>query len=173
MRVLIDDEQGLLTMRRLWPWRRILARSAAARLDSALARGAPPEASVSLAARAARLTSTPFRRDLAASLRRILLAVGEPGEPGLPGLPVAARSPFGAARPVRVPLRPAPISRSAPLLADLVGRLLEPGPVPVRGVAMVTELLADGAGPLYRDADPHTASDLTVLAARAVDALTW
>src|SRR5579864_302455 len=118
MHVLIGDEQGLLTMRRLWPWQRILARSAAARLDSALARGAPPEASVSLAARAARLTSTPFRRDLAASLRRILLAAGEPGEPGLPGLPglpVAARSPFGAARPVRVPLRPAPISRSAPL----------------------------------------------------------
>jgi len=170
MHVLIDDEQGLLTMRRLWPWRRILARSAAARLDSALARGAPPEASVSLAARAARLTSTPFRRDLAASLRRILLAVGEPGEPGEP---VAARSPFGAARPVRVPLRPAPISRSAPLLADLASRLLEPGPVPVRGVAMVTELLADGTGPLYRDADPHAAGDLTVLAARAVDALTW
>ena len=167
MHVLVDDEQGLLTMRRLWPWQRILARSAAGRLDSALARGAPPEASVSLAARAARLTSTPFRRDLAASLRRILLAVGEPG------LPVAARSPLGAARPVRVPLRPAPISGSAPLLADLASRLLEPGPVPVRGVAMVTELLADGAGPLYRDTDPHTAGDLTVLAARAVDALTW
>ena len=170
MHVLIDDEQGLLTVRRLWLWQRILARSAAARLDSALARGAPPEASVSLAARAARLTSTPFRRDLAASLRRILLAVGEPGLPGLPGLPVAARSPFGAARPVRVPLRPAPISRSAPLLADLASRLLEPGPVPVRGVAMVTELLADGAGPLSRDG---AAGDLTALAARAVDALTW
>ena len=68
MHVLIDDNQGRLTMRRLWPWQRILARSAAARLDSALARGAPPEASVSLAARAARLTSTPCRRDLAASL---------------------------------------------------------------------------------------------------------
>jgi hypothetical protein len=92
MHVLIDDQHGLLTMRRLWPW------------------------------------------------QRILLAVGEPG------LPAAARPPFGAARPVRVPLRPAPISGSAPLLAELASRLLEPGPVPVRGVAMVTELLADGAG---------------------------
>jgi len=61
MHVLIDDKQGLLTMRRLWPWQRILARSAAGRLDSALARGAPPEASVSLAARAARLTSMSCR----------------------------------------------------------------------------------------------------------------
>lgn len=80
MHVLIDDGQGLLTMRRLWPWQRILARSAAARLDSALARGAPPK------------------------------------------------------------------------------------------VALVTELLVDGTGPLYRKA---AAGDLTVLAARAVDTLTW
>jgi hypothetical protein len=49
-------------------------------------------------------------------------------------------------------------------------RLLEPGPVPVAGVAMVTELLADGAGPLYRDA---ATDDLGVLAARAAAALTW
>jgi hypothetical protein len=164
MHVLLDDDRGGLTARRLWPWERVLARSQAARLDRELAEGASPEANATLAARAARLTSTPFRRDLAASLRRILLAVGKPG------LPAAARPPFGAARPVRVPLRPAPISGSAPLLGELASRLLAPGPVPVRGVAMVTELLADGTGPLYRET---AAGDLTVLAARAVDALTW
>ena len=123
-----------------------------------------PEASAGLAARATRLTSTGFRRDLAASLRRILVAAGEPA------LPVAARSPLGVARPLRVPLRSARISQSAPLLTELASRLLEPGPVPVAGVAMVTELLADGTGPLYRDAADD---DLAVLVTRAAVALTW
>jgi hypothetical protein len=35
---------------------------------------------------------------------------------------------------------------------------------------LVTELLADGAGPLYREA---ATDDLAALAARAADALTW
>jgi hypothetical protein len=74
------------------------------------------------------------------------------------------------ARPLRIPLRSAHISQSAPLLAELASRLLEPGPVPVAGVAMVTELLADGAGPLYRDAGHD---DLAVLAARAAATLAW
>ena len=164
MHVLLDDDRGRLTLRRLRPWQRVLVHGAAARLDRALADGARPEASTSLAARATRLTSTEFRRDLAASLRRILVAAGEPA------LPVAARAPLGVARPLRIPLRSARISQSAPLLAELAGRLLEPGPVPVRGVAMVSELLADGAGPLYRDA---ATDDLAVLAARAAAALTW
>ena len=164
MHVLVSDDRGRLTLRRLWPWQRVLAQRATARLDRALAAGARPEASAGLAARATRLTSTGFRRDLAASLRRILVAAGEPA------LPAAARSPLGVARPLRVPLRSARISQSAPLLAELASRLLEPGPVPVAGVAMVTELLADGAGPLYRDAADD---DLAVLATRAAFALSW
>jgi hypothetical protein len=164
MHVLLHDDQGRLALRRLWPWQRLLVGGAPARLDHALAEGASPEESASLAARATRLTSTEFRHDLAASLRRILVATGEPV------LPVAARSPLGAARLVRVPLRSARIHRCAPLLAELANRLLEPGPVPVRGVAMVTEMLADGTGPLYRDA---ARDDLAVLAGRAADALAW
>src|SRR5580658_3246849 len=164
MHVLLHDDQGHLALRRLRPWQRLLVRGAPARLDHALAEGASPEESASLAARATRLTSTEFRHDLAASLRRILIATGEPA------LPVAARSPLRAARPVRVPLRATRIHRSAPLLAELASRLLEPGPVPVRGVAMVTEMLADGTGPLYRDA---ARDDLAVLAGRAADALAW
>ena len=112
--------------------------------------------------RAARLTSTAFRRDLAASLRRILATSGQP---------VAVRAPgLGAARPLRVPVRTARISLATPWLAELASRMLEPGPVPVRGVAMVTLLLADGTGPLYREA---SRADLGVLAQRAVLALTW
>jgi len=41
------------------------------------------------------------------------------------------------------------VRQSAPQLAALASRLVEPGPVPVRGVAMVSGLLADGTGPLY------------------------
>jgi hypothetical protein len=171
MHVLVNDDRGGLILCRLWPWQRVLAQHATARLDRALAAGTRPEASAGLAARATRLTSTGFRRDLAASLRRILVAAGEPALPVAARSPLGvARSPLGVARPLRVPLRSARISQSAPLLADLASRLLEPGPVPVAGVAMVTELLADGTGPLYRDAADD---DLAVLATQAAVALTW
>ena len=160
MHVLLDDDRGGLTARRLWPWERVLARGQAARLDRELAEGASPEANATLAARAARLTSTEFRRDLAASLRRILAAAGEP----------AARVPFGSARPIRVPVRTTRVGQSAPLLAELASRLLEPGPVPAGGVAMVARLLADGTGPLYREA---ARDDLGAVAEQAAAALTW
>ncbi len=164
MHVLLDDDRGGLTARRLWPWERVLARGQAARLDRELAEGASPEANATLAARAARLTSTEFRRDLAASLRRILAAAGEP-------VPAAdARVPLGSARPIRVPVRTTRVSQSAPLLAELASRLLEPGPVPVGGVAMVARLLADGTGPLYREA---ARDDLGAVAEQAAAALTW
>jgi hypothetical protein len=164
MHALLDDDRGRLTVKRLWPWHRVLARSQAVRLDRELAEGASPEASASLAARAMWLTSTEFRADLAASLRRILVAAGEPA------LAAPARPPLGSARRPHVPLRTTRISQSAPLLAELASRLLEPGPVPVRGVALVTQLLADGTGPLYREA---ARDDLGAMAERAAAALTW
>ena len=183
MHVLVDDELGRLALRQVWPWHRMLACSRAGRLDRELAAGASPEASAVLAARAARLTSTEYRRDLAASLRRILAAAGQPvpaaGQPvrGVPGHPVrvvpgqrAGRDATRAPRAPRVPVQAAQIGRAAPLLAELAGILLEPGPVPVRGVAMVTMLLADGTGPVYREA---SSADLGALAERAADALAW
>lgn len=164
MHVLVADDLGRLVLRRVWPWQRILASSRAGRLDRELAAGTSPEASAVLAARAARLTSTEFRRDLAGSLRRMLAA-------GQPARAVAGQRPgLAGARPPRVPVRTARISRTAPALAELASRLLEPGPVPVRGVAMVTLLLADGTGPLYREA---SRADLGTLADRAALALTW
>jgi hypothetical protein len=145
MHVLLDDDRGRLTLKRLWPWHRAMAGSRAARLDHELAEGISPEASVSLAARAMRLTSMEYRRDLAGSLRRILAAAGDPA------VPAAARPAPGASRSVRVPLRTSRISHSAPRLAELASQLLQPGPVPVQGVAMLSQLLADGTGPLYRE----------------------
>ena len=161
MRVLLDDDGGQLTLKRLWPWHQVLAASQAGRLDRALAAGVSPETSASLAVRAVRLTSTQFRRGLAASLRRALVAAGEPA---------FVPAPLRAARRPIVPLRTTRIGPAAPLLAELASRLLEPGPVPVRGVAMVTELLSDGYGPLYHEAAPD---DLSAVAERAVQALTW
>ena len=78
MHVLLDDERGRLTLKRLWPWHRLLARSQAARLDRELAGGTSPETSVTLAARAIQLTSMKVRRDLAASVQQILAAAGDP-----------------------------------------------------------------------------------------------
>ena len=172
MHVLLDDDLGALTLRRLRPWHRMLARGLAARLDRQLADGVPPEANATLAARAVRLTAMEYRRDLAASLRGILAAaLGEvhtrSGASRV--LPGAAHPSAAVARRPRVPVCQARISRSASELAVLAGYLLESGPVPVRGVAMVSQLLADGRGPLYREA---CRDDLGAVVERAAQALT-
>jgi hypothetical protein len=98
MHVLLDDDLGRLTVRRLRPWHRMMARGLAARLDRQLADGVPPEASAILAARATFLTSVGFRRALAASLRRILAASASPDGPSRPPATGVARRPY-------VPLR--------------------------------------------------------------------
>lgn len=175
MHVLLEDDVGRLTLRRLRPWNRMMARFLAARLDRELADGVSPEATPDLAARAIRLTSTEFRRDLAASLQRILAAAGIPAVEARartgtgPALPAAANSPLAAARQPHIPVHRTRVSRSAPALTELAGHLIQPGPVPVRGVAMVSQLLADGAGPLYRKASHD---DLAALVHQAVQALT-
>jgi hypothetical protein len=131
MLVLLEDDLGRLVVRRLRPWHRLLARCLAPRLDRKLAGGARPEESPALAARALQLTSMGFRRDVAASLRRV-------------------------------------VTRPAPELAELAGRLTAPGPVPARGVAIVIELLADGGGPLYRQTCPDDLGTIIRLAAEAL-----
>jgi hypothetical protein len=144
VRVLLHDDLGRFTLRRLWPWQRLLARWMAGRLDRELAAGASPEASAFLSARAMQLTSMKSRRDLATSLQRILVAAGQ-----LPaGLPLEA----AALHPPRLPLCLARIGQSAGPLARLARSLAVAGPVPAQGVAMVSQLLADGTGPLYREA---------------------
>jgi hypothetical protein len=139
--VLVRDEQGRLSLRRLQPWHRVLARCAAARLDRELAAGTSPEISVTLAARAIQLTSMTFRRDLATSVQRILAAAADP----------PAIMPWRAAsvERLRLPLNRAQISQLAGPLARLAGSLTAPGPVPAQAVAMASQLLADGTGPLY------------------------
>ena len=165
MYVLLDDDLGRLTLQPLRPWHRVLARALAGRLDRQLADGARPEAGAMLAARATMLTSTAYRGALAANLRRMLAASMSPQtRPRL----ALARSSAGVARQPHVPLRRDQIAASASGLAGLAGFLTGPGPVPARGVAMVSQLLADGAGPLYRTGRPD---DLDTLIERASQAL--
>ncbi len=169
MHVLLEDDRGRLTLYRLRPWHQLAARFLASRLDRKLARGARPEADPSLAARAIRLTSTNFRRGLAVSLQRLLAARSQPGAGR--ELPMPAYSRAGLAGSPHVPVQQARISRSAPEIAELAGRLLAPGPVPARGVAMVTELLTDGGGPLYRQACRDDLRAVVEQATRALDQL--
>src|SRR6516162_7530154 len=107
MHVLIDDDLGRLTLRRLWPWHRLLARCLAPGLDRRLADGVRPEADAVLAARAMILSSGRYRRGLAAASR-----------------------PAGSARQPYAPPRPAPIAGSAAELDGLARSLAGPMPVP-------------------------------------------
>ena len=51
----------------------------------------------------------------------------------------------------------------------MVGRLVAPGPVGVRGVARIRNLLADGTGPLYRASGAGHLRDELVAALLAMD----
>ena len=166
MHVLIDDDLGRLTLRRLWPWHRLLARCLAPGLDRRLADGVRPEADAVLAARAMILTSAGYRRGLAASLRRMLAASTSPQT--RPRLMAASRS-AGAARQPHVPLRRDRIAGSASELDELARSLAGQSPLAAQGVAMVSQLLADGGGPLYR---VSARDDLDAIIERAVQALT-
>jgi hypothetical protein len=112
----------------------VRVRFRARRLDQALAAGRNPAATTALALRADAITRPAMRRTLARSLERILAE---------------------AVRPVG--LRPSPLARqrrgvvsaAADDLEALITRLLGPGPVAARGVALVITLLSDGAGPLH------------------------
>jgi hypothetical protein len=155
--VLLHDGQGQLTLGRLRPWHRVLARCAAGRLDQELAAGVSPETSTVLAARAAQLTSMKVRRELATSLERILAAASCPAD-----------ATIISARPVRLPLARTRIHRSAGPLAALADRLVAPGPVPAQAVAMVGRLLTDGTGPLYRQASDEDLGDILEEVARTL-----
>ena len=165
MHVLLDDDLGRLTLRRLWPWHRLLARCLAPSLDRQLADGVRPETNAVLAARAMVLTSVRYRRGLAASLRRMLAASMSPQ--ARPRLMAASRS-AGAARQPHVPLRREQIAGSASELDELARSLAAQSPLPAQGVAMVSQLLADGGGPLYRAGGRD---DLDSIIERAAQAL--
>jgi hypothetical protein len=131
---------------------RVRARLAADRIDRALAGGRSPDAGIALAVRAQALASAATRRDLAQGLAR---ALGEARKPS-------------TARIIHVRVNRAQVLAAVPELEELHRRLLSGGPVSVRGVALVKELLTCGTGPMYWRSHP---GDLGSQVRRAIDAL--
>ena len=114
---------------------RIGSRLLADRLDRTLAAGIEPETDVLLALRAQRIACASARRELAATLRRIVDAAC-----------TTAPSPF--ASPCMAVLPRVVAARRD--IEALIAALLAPAPLSAHGVARVRLLLRDGGGPLYR-----------------------
>ena len=130
-------EQGVtatnVTLRLLF-----LSHARSHKLDREIAAGVAAESSPLRALRAQILVRPSFRRTLA---RRVELLLEEATGPP----PRVAGS--------RIVPRSTRILEAAGALQMLIDRLQAPAPVPARGVAGVTVLLTDGAGPLYYPGD--------------------
>jgi hypothetical protein len=131
--LLLDFDEGLIA-RAATPWERLLARICVARLDRELAGGASPDTSAALALRARALLRPHVQCGLAAQVTRVL---------------AEGMGPVQRVRGSRVPVRRDNIQAAADMLRELIDRLSCPGLLPVKGIAMVRILLADGAGPIY------------------------
>jgi hypothetical protein len=114
------------------PWLRPLAVLLGGSLDQQLAQGHAPESSRLLAARAEYLVATRVRRALSDDWDRVL---------------EQARTTSPARRAAR--LCREKILAAEPEVHEMLRALVAPLPVPARGVATVSCLLSDGAGPLY------------------------
>jgi hypothetical protein len=124
----------------------------AARLDQELASGISPQTSDALALRARRITGRPSRADVASGLIQALFRA-EDTAPGFSAAEVAHHHEVVAARTV---------------IAALDRRLRAPEPVAPRGMAMLHELLAKGASPLFRPAEPGAVGSQLRAAAAAL-----
>jgi len=120
----------------------LLARIRWRSLDRALAAGADPSSSATLAQRARHLTRPSTQASLAESVRGVIEAAGQP-----PAMPSSRIPP---SRP-EVPAARGDLERIASLLAS-------DGPVYAEGLARLELLLTDGAGPLYSPDYPQALS---------------
>jgi hypothetical protein len=101
-------------------------------LDHRLAMGERPELDPALALRAQQLMGDRTRRSLARLLRRNLRLAHEPTRWG-----------------TSTPLDRQAVVDAGQLMNGLAVRLTAPVPVGVRGVALISDMLGDGASPLY------------------------
>ena len=114
---------------------RVRVRWNVAQLDQALADGADPGASKSLALRAQQLADPKHRASISRSIK-YLLELTERGT--VPQLPFT-----------RAPFRPDRVEASRAQLAEVADRLEAVDSPPVRGLAMANLLVEDGTGALY------------------------
>jgi len=146
-------EQGAgLGLRRVRLWDRMQARLRTSALDEQLAAGASPESSVALALHAGHLCRPQQRSLLARSLTEIAASCEEPSR-----------------RRLKAPVCRHAVTRARAELVAVVDRLATAGPVDVRGVARIRNLLADGTGPLYRESRPGLLRDELRAVLRAMD----
>jgi hypothetical protein len=101
-------------------------------LDHRLAMGERPEFDPALALRAKQLMREKTRRSLARSLRRSMRLAYEPRR-------------WGSS----TPLDREAVADARQLMNGVAARLTAPVPMGVRGVALVSDMLGDGASPLY------------------------
>jgi hypothetical protein len=151
-RIVVLERGAGLGLRRVRMRDRLVARIRRPALDRELAAGASPESSVALAVHARYLCRPEQRRLLARSLTEI-----------------GAASEAAAASRLRAPLALHALTRARGDLAAVIDRLVAAGPVDVRGVARIRNLLADGTGPLYREARPWQLREELLAALRAMD----
>jgi hypothetical protein len=131
---------------------RILTHALAGSLDRALAAGRAPEADDLLATRAQQLVSPARCEELAEVWRHI----ADPSRSRRQG------------RSLCVPVCRDRVAAAAAEIQQLLEVLATPGPKAVRGVAMMGELLSNGAGPLFND---HNATNLSAAIQRATQQL--
>jgi len=148
MLVILDDGRTGLMACKPSPWDRLKARVRAGQLDGVLAGGASPEGSLALAVRAQQLAGTRARTEVARGMQRILDAA--------------------AGRRGPVPVCSDRIRPCSAELAELISRLLGPGPVSAQGVARARALVTDARGPVYHRASQ---TDLRSSLRAAMDAL--
>jgi hypothetical protein len=113
--------------------RRLLATLFGPVLDRRLAAGVSPEAGRLLAARAERLASVPFRRNLVREWSGVLEHALTPPRARDPHAPLCRDRVFAAVGDLHA----------------MLGALSNPLPVPACGAALASRLLSDGTGPLY------------------------
>lgn len=138
---------------RRWPLRvRVLARLQAPWLDLALASGADPAGSPQLERRAAHLLSHLNRVRVVGALRQSRRSAGTRVDLGDP----------------RVPVDPEEVRMAEARLLELEELLISPGPVYCRGVAMASQIVSEGTGPLY---SPQRRGELRERVAKVLAAL--
>ena len=112
---------------------RALARILGRGLDGRLAAGCSSSSGKLLATRAQQIVSLPHRQRLARDLENVLA--------------LCRRPPDSLFR--RVSIRRAEVLASEDVIRTAVGQLRTPLPVAARGIALIGQLLTDGAGPLF------------------------
>jgi hypothetical protein len=129
-----DPVWSLVQPGRRWPWRvRILARLQAPWLDLALASGADPSGSPQLERRAAHLLSHLHRTRLVGVLRASRRSAGARTDPC----------------DLRVPVDPEEVKIAERRLVELEELLIGTTPVYCHGVALASQIVSEGTGPLY------------------------